>query len=420
MTSQVTGGDAHASLGNLVKRKGDKSYYTTIADGYCYIVEVDKVGNKRSLQLFANTYDPVYGNQDPHGVPCMEWIDDRKMLVVGGGHGQYTPTKWSVVDVESWSIAASGDFGDTTYTYDILVKTTDGKITMFARKGPTPTPAILIMREFDPSTNTWGSETTVCQHSTQDIKWVNFAGVNLDNGRVLLAVPPEGQWLPKKILQFDRTTKTFYNQSGSSLTIPLAPSTLLGESGCVYVLIKGNCKYEASFDSVSGQILLIKKRCSDDAVVASKVLASTSQGLNDRHLNEQSGAAVFALGGKLLVAYRNNSNKFEIDEFNQDTLDTVKVAEYDVPPYGPLLVRPSYEGVVATANMMSLTTTWIQEEAGDHTTYITFLDYTEEGEGLPEMVEKALSQLTDIIVSLMVLALVIIMFKHITSVLKRR
>ena len=371
VTNQLTNGNS-CIRDYGVLRYGDKVYFTTIAGGYCYLVEVDKQGNARSLQLFANDYDPAYGEDDYHGTPAIEWIEEgKKILAVGGGHGTYTPMKWAVVDIINWSIVASGDFGSTPLTYPVLVKTSDGKISLFVTDASSGT-RYIYWYEFDPSTNTWSSGIQV---TSAESKIIHHLGWNIDNGYYLIGIPHPGSYSPHVIIQFDPVNKKFYDHKGNELTLPFDHSSLPANArGFAYII--NNYIYTILYDDTN-KILYIKKYDLDYNEVGSIELCSQANGVNTAYMGSSARLLYWKDQDKLLVGYRSNSNKFTIAEIDMDNMSLTTLYESnstDIPLYPH--EDNHMEGVFVWYNLIDTSgeRDWNNETSDDHITYIVFID----------------------------------------------
>ena len=372
ITNQLTNGNSTIRDHGLL-RYGDKVYFTTVADGYCYLIECDKQGNCRSLQLFENDYDPVFGEDDYHGTPAIEWIEEgKKILAVGGGHGTYTPMKWAVINVETWSVEASGDFGSSDLTYPVLVKTSDGKISLFICNADSGT-RYVYWYEFDPSTNTWSSGMQVTGSQS---KCIDHVGWNVDNGYYLIGVPHSGTYGPYVIIQFDPVNKKFYDHQGNELTLPIDQDTLPANVVNTAFIINGYI-YGEVYDS-ENEIVYIKKYDLDYNEVGSIELCSQANGVNTAYL--QQTVRLLYYDNRLLVAYRSNSNKFTIAEIDMDnmTLTTLYESSSSDIPLSPHEGN-NMEGVFIWYNLISTdgSADWNIESSSDHKTYIVFIDPAE-------------------------------------------
>jgi len=370
VTNQLTNGNS-TIRDHGVLRYGNKVYFTTNAGGYCYLVEVDKQGNARSLQLFANDYDPAFGEDDYHGTPAIEWIEeDKKILAVGGGHGTYTPMKWAVINVETWSIEASGDFGSTPLTYPVLVRTSDGKISAFMTDESSGT-RYIVWYEFDPSNNSW---TKIGQVTNAESKSIYYLGKNIDNGYHLLGIPAPGTYNPSVLIQFDPVNKKFYDHQGNELTPPFNHSSLPANIYNTAYIINGYI-YGEYCDEDNG-ILYLKKWDNSFNELASVELANKNDGANASYLT--GCERLLYIYDTLFVAYRSNTNKFVIAEVDLDTLSLNSVYESSSSDI-PLTIHAGLSGAFAWYNLIDTSgqRSWSDEMTDDHITYIVFVDPAE-------------------------------------------
>ncbi len=372
-TNQLTNGNTITAMLDAVIRYGNKVYFTTIAGGYCRLVEVDKQGNYRELQLFENAYDPTYGEDDDHGVPSIVWIEEgKKILAVGGSHTIYTPKKWAVVDVENWTITASGDFGSESLGNTVLVKTNDGKISLFVVwEDPNDNNKRKVRwYEFDPSNNTW---TLVGLVTSTESKTVWLAGYNIDNGNVLITIAMPGTYGPFALVQFDPVNKKFLDVNGNELTLPFDHSTLFEVDRYTAYIINGYV-YAELYDSTN-LAMYVKKYDLSHNELASKELCSQANGVNTAYLYTTSALLYF--DGKLWVIYRDNDNKTTIATVDLDTLDLTvmyKSSSNDIV-FWPVPER-YMNGTFVWHNTLDTSgqDNWATEASGDHITYIVFID----------------------------------------------
>jgi len=370
-TQQLTNGNSCIRDYGLL-RYDDKVYFTTNAGGYCYLIECNKQGNCRSLQLFANDYDPTFGEDDYHGTPAIEWIEEgKKILAVGGGHSPYTPMKWAVVDVENWSITANGDFGDSKLTYPVLAKTSDGKISLFICNADSGT-RYIYWYEFDPSNNTWSSGTQV---TSAESKIIHHLGWNIGSGYYLIGIPHPGSYSPIVLIQFDTVNKKFYDHKGNELTIPFDHSGLPANVRSTAYIIN-NYIYIILYDDTN-EILYVKKYDLDYNEVGSIELCSQANGVNTAYLFAGAKLLYYEDQGKLIVGYRSNSNKFTIAEIDTDNMSLTTLYESSSSDI-PLSPHEGnhMEGVFVWYNLIDTSgeRDWNNETSDDHITYIVFID----------------------------------------------
>ena len=373
VTNQLSGGNSFVRDYGVL-RNNDKIYFGTVAGGYCYLVEVNKQGSSRALQLYPNSYETDFGPDDYHGSPALEWIEKgRKILTVGGAHGGFKPMKWAVVDVENWQIVASGDFGDTDLTYPVLVKTSDGKISLFiCYYDPSLGYRVIWWYEFDPTTNTWSGPVKI---TVQETKIVYLAGWNIDRGWAILAFSLPGTYFEFAYVQFDPVNKKFYDLQGNELTPPFDHTTL-PSLGARSMAILNNYVYTILYDT-NTSVVYAKKLTLDLSEIKSVELASASQGLNTAYMHELALDLMVYGSSEILVAYRNNSNKLEIDVLDPDTLTPEKVFESpssDIPQAPHF--ENHYEGALVWFNLIDTTgeRNWNLEASDDHITYVDFID----------------------------------------------
>ena len=367
ITHQLTNGNSLTTNFNVLRYQ-DRVYFSTVAGGYCYLVECYKNGTCRSLQLFVNDYDPAFGEDDYHGTPSIEWIEEgSKILAVGGGHGQYTPMKWAVIDVNSWSIVASGDFGDTPLTYPSLIKTADGNISLFVADESSGTRYVR-WYEFDPTTNSWSDNGLI---TSEESKWVGLIGWNIDTGYAILGVPHPGTYTPLALIQFDPNTKKFYNMSGDELSLPIDNSELPAIAKGA-VIIYNNTVYVIWRDDSDRPHIRIYDL--DGNLLKDILLPHGST------VYPTASASLTYHKTMMLIAYRNPDNRFELDIFDIETENLVQLYisdSTDMPEY--IQFERHRNGALVWHNVIDTTGSrdWNVEASDDHVTHIVFIDVPE-------------------------------------------
>ena len=203
------------------------------SDGKAYLVEIDKNGNVRELQLQMPTYpDSTYGNGDCHIIPAIIWLDDSKtkIVAVGGCHVSGT-FHVEIIDVVNWQskkVIDSGIYG----TYHILIRKSTGEIIIFFRKVGE---GELYYVKYDPSDDSFSSAVQVTSYSGGGAKGFNL-GYDYDTNRYILTITPD--WNTYYVIEFDAETEKFYDINGNELTLPVDPTTQYHPSRKILEVIK--------------------------------------------------------------------------------------------------------------------------------------------------------------------------------------
>ncbi|RLB80044.1 MAG: hypothetical protein DRH17_12650 [Deltaproteobacteria bacterium] len=254
---------------NPVLRKDGKFYDTGVRDTKVWLFEAGYDGSFKELYLFDNAYDPAIGSNDPHGEASCEWIDENKtkMVCVGGAHGQYTPMKYAIVDVEQWSVTKSGDFGSINLTYPIPVKLPNGKIRYFFRRGPDVNE--YVYTDFDPSTETFSDFTSFTTGGSKSVPCI--LGKDFDTGRYIFGFSAQS-YTDLRIVLFDPSTEKWYDPDGTELSLPIDVSGsagyILQQIGDGYMYKKNN-RYVACRPNSDQTALICEIRDISFNVVAS-------------------------------------------------------------------------------------------------------------------------------------------------------
>jgi len=269
-TNEYSAPPTWSRVGNIIRSKdfgGDAVFFGTVKGGYCYLVQLWRNGTKRELQLFANAYDPTYGQDDSHGSPEMIFINSTHMLVVGGAHSQYTPMKWNVVDVSAWTVTTGGDFGSEELAYHTLVKLTNGSIVSFFRRGPAPSRGAY--KRYDPQTNTWTDSYIFT--STTARSGIRRFGWDYDTGKRMIMGAAASDYVNFRIFLFDLENGTFLEPNGTEITLPMN----LSEGIIVYKLlsaVKVNDYYYTTRVSDDDTQIIAEKRDLNFTVLYSTVI----------------------------------------------------------------------------------------------------------------------------------------------------
>jgi len=210
------------------------------SDGKVYIVEIDKNGNVRELQLQMPTYpDSTYGDGDCHIVPAIIWLDDSKtkIVAVGGDHvgGSFHIEIIDVVNWQSEKVIDSGIYG----SYHILIRKSTGEIIIFYRNNSN---GHLYYVKYNPSNDSVSSPVQVTTASSGESAKGISMGYDYDTNRYIIVVTPD--WTMYYYIWFDAETEKFYDIDGNELTLPVDPTTQYHPSRKVGAPVKyGNYIY---------------------------------------------------------------------------------------------------------------------------------------------------------------------------------
>jgi len=228
------------------------------SDGKAYLVEIDKNGNVRELQLQMPVYpDTTYGSGDCHIIPAIIWLDDSKtkIVAVGGDHvgGSF---HIEIINVETWEsekVIDSGIHG----TYHILIRKSTGEIIIFYRNNDN---GYLYYVKYNPSDD---SISSAVQVTSNEAKGFSF-GYDYDNNKYVVIVTPD--WSNRYFMLFDAESEKFYDLNGNELTLPVDSTTLVGTTKNIYNVVIVNNKLvfyinsDHDNDGVTEMLLVVTDR----------------------------------------------------------------------------------------------------------------------------------------------------------------